>query len=359
MVKNDGGRVTVRRAFVFLVVLMAMLTRQAAGADEVTGRNVGGVSFTDFGGQHLGQYVQQGGPDWVETGADGGTRFHFREKGRDDWSVYLRDDSRGVGIQLDLHTHKVMYRDSGPWRHLYNISDSWARHRHHRHAAQCYWMKSSPPYDWQAMPQHDFQSCYQLDSCDGGLGRSGGGCYKWADCPTCTRHPWHGGGSRPVPPPPPEGTGDIDPGYYYRLTTQFRGDGLCLDVFNGGPRDGMTHLARCADYSGQYWRVQRTGDGYYHLTTMFRGPNECLDVYNGGPRNNQPHLTGCANYSGQSWRLRKEGDWYRLTTMFRGDDTCLDIFNGGDRNNQPHLGTCASYSGQFWRLSRTERRVEH
>ncbi|WP_159397669.1 hypothetical protein [Sorangium cellulosum] len=32
--------------------------------------------------------------------------------------------------------------------------------------------------------------CYALDSCDGGLGQSGGGCYKWADSSDGDRYPW-------------------------------------------------------------------------------------------------------------------------------------------------------------------------
>jgi hypothetical protein len=41
------------------------------------------------------------------------------------------------------------------------------------------------------------------------------------------------------------------------------------------------------------------------LTTKFRGPGMCLDIFNGGPNNNQPHLVSCANLSGQLWRLTK------------------------------------------------------
>lgn len=149
-----------------------------------------------------------------------------------------------------------------------------------------------------------------------------------------------------------------DTGYYYRLTTQFRGDGMCLDVFNGGPMNNMTHLVQCANYSGQFWRF--TGpdaNGSYRLSTEFRGPGMCLDIFNGGQYNNQPNLAACANLSGQLWNLRAEGDWYRLTTQFRGPDMCLDIFNGGPQNNQPVLAKCANYSGQLWKLTRTDKKV--
>lgn len=150
----------------------------------------------------------------------------------------------------------------------------------------------------------------------------------------------------------------MDTGYYYRLTTQFRGDGMCLDVFNGGPQNNMTHLVKCADYSGQYWRFTGPDDsGSYRLSTMFRGPDMCLDIFNGGKYNNQPNLAKCANLSGQFWNLKDQGGWYRMTTDFRGPDMCLDIFNGGPQNNQPHLVKCADYSGQFWKFTKTDKKV--
>jgi len=126
----------------------------------------------------------------------------------------------------------------------------------------------------------------------------------------------------------------FDTGVYYRLSTQFRGPGMSLDVFNGGAKNNMTHLAPAADYSGQHWRLTPAGNDYYRLKTMFRGEDMCLDVFNSGPKNNQVHLARCANYSGQLWRLRPDNGWYRLTTQFRGPNMCLDIFNGGADNNQ-------------------------
>lgn len=58
--------------------------------------------------------------------------------------------------------------------------------------AQCYWMENvTGRYDWvPATWVESFESCFAMDSCDGGEGQSGGGCYKWAACPTCTRAPW-------------------------------------------------------------------------------------------------------------------------------------------------------------------------
>jgi len=142
------------------------------------------------------------------------------------------------------------------------------------------------------------------------------------------------------------------PGMSARMCGLFD-DGL----LRGGDRNDMTHLALAADHSGRYWRLTPADNGYFRLTTMFRGEGMCLDVYNGVPRDNQVHLTPCANYSGQFWALSNQNGRYRLTTQFRGPGMCLDIFNGGPDDNQSHLTPCADYSGQDWQISPTDNRV--
>jgi uncharacterized protein YecT (DUF1311 family) len=151
----------------------------------------------------------------------------------------------------------------------------------------------------------------------------------------------------------------IDPNYYYKLSTEFRGSDLKLDVFNGGPKNNMTRLEPDQDVSGQFWRLAENPDGTFRLSSWFR-PGLCLDVFNGGPNNNQPHLTGCGNYTGQSWNvmLAGQGELVRLTTRFRGADMCLDVFNGGPNNNQPRLARCDNYTGQLWTLTKTDKRVK-
>ena len=68
------------------------------------------------------QFRMTGPGRWEERGNDGAS-FAFSERYRDDWSVYLFDGSRGVSLQLDLHTRKVMYSDTGEPRRrpLYDI----------------------------------------------------------------------------------------------------------------------------------------------------------------------------------------------------------------------------------------------
>ena len=158
----------------------------------------------------------------------------------------------------------------------------------------------------------------------------------------------------------PASAQSIDQGFYYKLSTQFRGNGMKLDVFNGGPKNNMTRLEPDQDVSGQFWRFAANGDGTFRLTSLFRGSGMCLDIFNGGSNNNQPHLVSCGNFTGQFWSIMLTGDGeaVRLTTRFRGPGMCLDIFNGGPNNNQPHLTKCDNLTGQLWTLAKTDKKVE-
>src|SRR5215471_13507994 len=97
----------------------------------------------------------------------------------------------------------------------------------------------------------------------------------------------------------PASAQSVDPSFYYKLSTQFRGNGMKLDVFNGGPKNNLTRLEPDQDVSGQLWNIMVTGDGdWRRLTTKFRGPSMCLDIFNDGANNNQPHLAKCADLTG-------------------------------------------------------------
>lgn len=56
----------------------------------------------------------------------------------------------------------------------------------------CYWMENTSgnfcwvPADWA----NTFEQCFAMDSCDGGRGESGGGCYKWAEASHAPRVSW-------------------------------------------------------------------------------------------------------------------------------------------------------------------------
>ena len=60
----------------------------------------------------------------------------------------------------------------------------------------CYWMENySGQYRWVTPPSGFYNGqgkarCQALDSCNGGGGASGGGCYKWSTGPEAPRQAW-------------------------------------------------------------------------------------------------------------------------------------------------------------------------
>ncbi len=93
----------------------------AAPSGPVNGRNVRSVVYGQ-GDQRKGEFRKLSPQQWGEMGDSGQLNFRFDEVQRDDWSVYLLDKSRGVSLQLDLHTRKVMYSDTtSPRRVLYEV----------------------------------------------------------------------------------------------------------------------------------------------------------------------------------------------------------------------------------------------
>lgn len=143
---------------------------------------------------------------------------------------------------------------------------------------------------------------------------------------------------------------NIDTGYYYRLTTQWQGDGKSLDVVNDGTNNKI-QLAPTGNFTGQYWRFTSLGNGFYKMSTQFLGTGKSLDVVNDG-KNNQLQIANTGNYSGQSWKITPVGNgFYRLTTQWQGDGKSLDVVNDG-KNNRLQLAPTGDYSGQMWKLTR-------
>lgn len=139
---------------------------------------------------------------------------------------------------------------------------------------------------------------------------------------------------------------------YYRLTTQWQGDGKSLDVVNDGKNNQLI-LAPTDNVSGQSWKITPLGEGYYRLTTEWQGIGKSLDVVNDG-KNNQLILAKAANVSGQFWRITPAGaGYYRLTTQWQGNGKSLDVVNDG-KNNQLILAKTANVSGQFWKITKIE-----
>jgi len=102
------------------VVFLTMLFSANAYAMQINGYNVVKVVYSS-GHNPTGEFVQKGN-QWLEKSYHNNRRFHFTERNRDEWSVYLYDRSRQVNIQLDLHRNKIIYsQGNGVRSDLYNI----------------------------------------------------------------------------------------------------------------------------------------------------------------------------------------------------------------------------------------------
>lgn len=80
--------------------------------EAVTGRNVRFVEYKNNEGNTC-HFVEDEYGKWTEQDANNGVIAKFQEIKRDDNSVYLRDESREVGItlQVDLQNKQVKYAD--------------------------------------------------------------------------------------------------------------------------------------------------------------------------------------------------------------------------------------------------------
>jgi hypothetical protein len=135
------------------------------------------------------------------------------------------------------------------------------------------------------------------------------------------------------------------------IYTQWHGAAMPLDVVNGGEFDNFVHLAPAADVSGQAWTMTPDSDGTFRLTTEFRGNDMCLDVVRvkgGGGMDGFLKLTACGNHEGQYWTSADEGGWLRLRPQFW--KLCLDVVNGGPQDGFAHMAECGDYSGQHWKI---------
>lgn len=107
----------------FAFGLMTLMTTNIY-ASSVNGRNVTSIVYSS-GGEPIGAFRQETRDNWTEYTNQQGKTFSFVERGRDDWSVYLYDQSRDVSIQLDLHRNIVGYNQGNtPMSDIYYIVKS-------------------------------------------------------------------------------------------------------------------------------------------------------------------------------------------------------------------------------------------
>lgn len=81
------------------------------------------TNFVRFDG---GTFERTWSGDWLEFG-DGSNepRFRWRVTGRDDWSIYFRDDSREMSMQIDMHRDWIRLEWPGhPMADQYRITEA-------------------------------------------------------------------------------------------------------------------------------------------------------------------------------------------------------------------------------------------
>ena len=109
------------------------------GSNEITGQPVStssdnqadtgvdwdNINLIGFGGQDAGiegYFQYNGNYEWAELDAAKNYRFTFEETHRDDWSVYILDESRDMEIEIDLYTNQINLSSAdGPLRMLYFV----------------------------------------------------------------------------------------------------------------------------------------------------------------------------------------------------------------------------------------------
>jgi hypothetical protein len=152
----------------------------------------------------------------------------------------------------------------------------------------------------------------------------------------------------PAPVEPP-----LDPGFYYRLTTQSQGDGMSLGILTDGVNN-RPMIFSTKNFEGQFWRVAPQGNGLNRLTTQFQGEGKSLGVLIDGLNNNQPLLFPTSIFPAQFWTLTPLGNgFYRLTNQQMGEAKSLEAVKDANNNIQLILASTSNSSGQLWKLTRT------
>ncbi len=144
---------------------------------------------------------------------------------------------------------------------------------------------------------------------------------------------------------------------WYRLQTQFRGDGECLegDQAASTTHNGAAFMNTCLNATSQLWMLVAQGNGLYRLKTQFGGDGECLDGNQAGSsvKAGAAFMNTCQNVSSQLWMPVAQGNgFYRLKTQFGGDGACLEGNQAAspDHNGAAFMRPCMNQTGQSWKL---------
>ena len=126
-------------------------------------------------------------------------------------------------------------------------------------------------------------------------------------------------------------------------------------VVNGGLYDNAAKLEALAESSAQYWHIVPSARGTIRLTSMFRGQGMCLGVIIDGDRKGQAALLPCDETPGQRWALDTREARLRLSNDALGGTLCLDVFGEGPDKDRLYLNECGFWAGQLWTLKPTDQ----
>ncbi len=141
----------------------------------------------------------------------------------------------------------------------------------------------------------------------------------------------------------------FDSNAYYRLTTEWQGEGKSLDIVNDGQNNQLI-LAKTGNYTGQMWKITKIGDDTYTLHTKWQGPDKTLEFLRKASRD-VLQLKGGSDASGSLWKIIPIGNGYYRITHLWASNLSLDIVNDGT-NNKVHMATTGSYTGQYWKITK-------
>lgn len=104
-------------------------------------------------------------------------------------------------------------------------------------------------------------------------------------------------------------------GGWYRLSTLFQmPEGKCLEGNRFDPNStlrGAAFMDNCQNVSGQLWRFEPAGDGWFRLKTQFQGDGKCLEGNRFDPNSTLgggAFMDNCQNVSGQLWKFVPAGN---------------------------------------------------
>ncbi|HPH86514.1 MAG TPA: hypothetical protein PLC48_13680 [Ferruginibacter sp.] len=108
-----------------VIVFITCIIQSGMAQEQIKAYRATNVWCYTPGRQIEGLFMQVGGNKWKEmytiVSSKVQGRNYYTEQSRDEWSIYLRDDSRQVNVQIDLFQKKIYATDSRGRREAYIV----------------------------------------------------------------------------------------------------------------------------------------------------------------------------------------------------------------------------------------------